>query len=339
MSDLNERLKAGTLPNNPSEGTRELPTSEAELEPGAPRTLGDIRATAIRTIQERKSGGGVIATPWQALNERLGGGLQASNMYIAVGNTGGGKTQWALSLAWEAAKAGKRVQYVALESDETEIYCRLVALENPGTVWSKLYQGGGERELTELPDCHFLATFPAPGRWTPRDLPGEGIDLVVLDYLQLAGSSGQDERLAMKQAAYDCRDYARRTGTAVLILSSTARQYYAQFQLRGDKVSSSGKDKGQYPSLVKDGVPTIPATMFMGTGKESGDIEYAASAVIILAREAWGEGEEATPVHVAVAKNRMGKTGWPLVLDFNGSCFSEPEQKSPKGSSRQMENA
>ena len=60
----------------------------------------------------------------------------------------------------------------------------------------------------------------------------------------------------------------------------------------------------------------------MGTGKESGEIEFAADWLLVLCRDDYSTDEGITPIHLAAAKVRAGRTGWAR-LDFDGTEFIE----------------
>jgi hypothetical protein len=88
----------------------------------------------------------------------------------------------------------------------------------------------------------------------------------------------------------------------VLVLSSTARANYAELVNKPD---------GDPADLV-------------GLGKESGEIEYAADGVLVLARHADREEKPRTRVLV-VAKNRHGPLGR-VELQWTGTAFHEGDE-------------
>jgi hypothetical protein len=282
-------------------------------------------------------------------------------LHVLVGGTGSGKTQAALSLALEAARWGHEVGYVGLELDEVGVVARLAALEWargrslvvndarddsprrpvwPEERWSVLdwprtntgREGLGrvraavEARLGELPIR--LAFGGARGAFTADDFgrvcaevaasssvarPG----LVVLDFLQLLGGSpdnfeDRDIRTRIARAAYHANNYTRDGRLAVLLVSATARDKY-----------------GGLAGLGLGDLASWKASEHVGSGKESGEIEYAATSVLVLARpsgavpyppaELGPEGWRDARV-VAVAKNRHGGTGWGVV-GWDGGAF------------------
>jgi replicative DNA helicase len=114
------------------------------------------------------------------------------------------------------------------------------------------------------------------------------------------------------RAAYAGRAVARDLGAAVLLLSSVSRD-------NAKKAKTDGED-GINPE-------TTDAAELVGMGKESGDIEYAADSVLSLVSGVFDARNKVTPMHLAVAKVRAGRTGW-CRLDFDGASFTEVRQSA-----------
>lgn len=274
-----------------------------------------------------------IPIPFQSMADALGGGLW-SGMYVLVGNTGSGKSQLSLQLAVEAARAGTPVLYIGLELGRVDLTARLIGLLTP-VPWSYLYLGKSVQtpdlrtkhaaELDELRRLPFHLELGGPFGWSYADLeprvramrdlypepngPGSRPMLVVLDFLQLVSSSeGEREELRERigRAAYVGRKVARDYDAAVVLVSSTARDNYARLD------ASIPGEKGK--PLAEP-----PLAALVGLGKESGEVEYAADAVLALRREADG-------MRLAVAKGRAVKPCW-VELRFDGTRFSEPKPK------------
>lgn len=324
--------QAGSLPGRPAWAGRSLAQAFES-------TLPVLLRRARR--QERP-----VPTPWSLLNEALGGGLWPG-FYTLTSGTGSGKTQWALQVAlaaaqnelashqaleWEAHRAGlpapsqgpRPVVYVALELGEVDLCARLLALleadRAPGAPrWSEFAFGrAGEDRLVEAVarQQDTLARLPlelrvAPPRgWQADELADLGERavaprLVVIDYLQLvAHERGEDAREAMTRVAYQARALARDQGVVVLALCSTARTHYGSTRA-SEQTAPWERDPGE----------------FVGLGKESGDIEYAADGVLALLRQPSGD-ESPDRMHLAVAKQRAGRTGWVRFL-FDGNRFTD----------------
>jgi len=304
-----------------------------------PPTLGQSLPHAIERMRRRIRGEErPVPLPWKRLELALGGGLWPG-AYVLVGNTGTGKTQWALQVALHAAEQDLPVLYIALELSTDALCARLL-----GTVaelpWSSLHLGQDGDALEAAYEQHgaLLERLPLhieegpPYGWSHDQLrPAvellkaryadrlEGrTPLVILDYMQLVSSSGdqgrEDLRERIQQTAYAARFVAKSENVAVLLVSSTARQNY------------SGLDGAGQGLPVWQGSPST----LVGMGKESGEVEYAADGVLVLVREPWADGMPpvaGTRVHLAVAKLRHGPASW-CDLVFDGSRFTEPPPRS-----------
>jgi len=276
---------------------------------GATRVGQDVEAM-LDTMWARRTGQEVaMATPWGPVDSLLGGGLWPG-MYVLVGGTGSGKTQWAVQVAVEAARRGQSVLYLALELSRQDLAARVMGTLS-GVAWSRILRGtldDGEvaqvmeaaRAAEQLPfhtECGppfgYGAETLAARAWALKPA------LIVIDYLQLcAGRHGEEPRTAVGRVSYVARALARDLGAVVLVLSSTARANYATL------VNNPETDPGD----------------LVGLGKESGEIEYAADGVMVLARNA-----EAKRGRVLVlAKNRHGPVGR-ADLEWNGHTFSTNE--------------
>jgi replicative DNA helicase len=267
----------------------------------------DLDAMVETFWARREAREGPVATPWNAVNHVLGGGLWPG-MYVLVGGTGAGKTQWAVQVATHAAQHGARVLYLALELSRQDLAARVVGAL-AGVPWSGLLRGRLDDDaLQRVHDA--IVTARTLSLHTECGVPfGYGADtlaarawslrptLVVLDYLQLcSGRAGEEPRTAVGRVSYVARTIARDLGATVLVLSSTARANYAEL------VNDPAKD---------------PADL-VGLGKESGEIEYAADGVLVLARHT----EQAGRRVLVVSKNRHGPVAR-AELVFTGTAFHE----------------
>jgi replicative DNA helicase len=308
---------------------------DASQAPG-PRPIGAIADRALSVMRLRASGADLpVRTPWASVNEALWGGLYGG-LYVLVSGTGVGKTQWALQVAiaeaqaeLERSRAGQQyneavaprpVVYVGLELGEVDVVARVLGLLSD-TPWSSLAYGRDlaafetarpfESKLRDLP----LHVEVAPPRgWGHANIDGLIAlrpRLVVLDFLQLVRPEGrEDTRQAMSRIAYAMRAMARDHNTCVLALSSTSRANYS--------ATSGGRDEGG--ESLGQGDPA----RYVGLGKESGDIEFAADGVFVLLNEPRVEGEIRRTSWLAIAKARGGLrgSGWVRML-FDGSSFEE----------------
>lgn len=345
--DDNDRLKAGTL-NHDHEADAKV-MSRAEVPTLA--TLADILPDVFATIEGRASGKEKpIATPWNALNNHLRGGLWPG-LHLLVGSSGTGKTQMAMQIALKTAQGElakpkeeqRPVVYVALELGHFDLVCRLLGLlsgegvykEEDGKPfkWSELaYPKSTNDEalksaktliarmsgtLTNLP---LKIEVGPPMGWNYERLASlakeQNPSLIVLDYAQIVrGKEEDDTRKVITKLAYMSRAIARDFNTTVLVVSSVARSNYLALSGQGQE-NPKGESKGE---ALGKGDPA----RFIGMGKESGELEYAADCVYALGQEKYEEGEVNRKSWLAVAKGRGFGPGW-VPLRFNGARFDEP---------------
>ncbi|MEK9808997.1 MAG: DnaB-like helicase C-terminal domain-containing protein [Candidatus Nanopelagicales bacterium] len=305
-----------SLPEDPAARVPKLPVDEAMA------AFERMRSGAVTAIP----------LPWEGLEQRLaGGGLLEHSTTILVGGTGAGKTQFSLQMAMYAAQHGTAVLYVALEADPPELVARCHSVLNPDLYFSRIITGKQEptseavETLRKLP---FHAIFPTPSLFNLEGeeglraavkgmcemYPNQPI-LCVVDFLQLVGPPKDGPRADIRErvsdVAYGARDMARDTpNLSMLLVSSTARDNLAH-------LAPGGRD-GQ-------GFGTGDAYRFVAMGKETGDIENCATAVLVLGRTG-PQKPEGTPMAVAIAKQRLGQTGW-LQVVYDGRTFVESDDQ------------
>ena len=343
--DANELSIAGELPSEPEEGCEPMeiepaPEGETEYE-----RIGDFLGDALERMRRRADNEEQPATtPWAELDDKLSGGLWPG-LVVLVGNSGAGKSQLALQLALHVAREKAPALYVGLELDKLGIAARLSAMNyrlhnpkaRPVLQWSELYTGKprddctlpfpeafecARKHLTGLP---FYFEQGPPDGWAISKLAPrvaqlrqehpEGPLLVVLDFLQIIGQDDEDKRADLRErirkAAYVGRAVARDYDAIVLLVSSTSREHYGKL---------SGKEKGK---LIEGWPHSLSFGDLLGTGKESGEIEYAADVALVMCQKKRGE-----PVHLAIAKQRAGVPSW-VTMDFDGCMFSNDRVEQP----------
>jgi hypothetical protein len=358
--DLADMHQDGELPPHPEDYPSEPMPDPDEAKREAERErrgreldrcrVGRFADEAFELFQRRRVGTDrpvPMPPDWTRTATELHGGLWPG-CYILVGATGAGKSQWAFELAYHAVTRTPDpvpVVYVGLELDAAGVVARLAALGMHGRTggrvpWAGLYLGkpealaaldggAGRAARAALAGAPFyLVTGEARGGWAYSALPGlvaglrarhpSGPALVIVDFLQLVGSPPEKVREDLRErignAAYGARMAARDAGVSVLLLSATARNSYALF-------AGEGKADGGSVQPLGTGDPG----RLLGTGKESGEVEYAADGVLALCRGSW-TGVTPPPVWLAVAKSRTGRptgcSGW-TCYGFDGTTFAE----------------
>lgn len=170
--------------------------------------------------------------------DKLLGGLQKSDLIIVAARPSVGKTSLCLSVARNAARMGKHVAIFSLEMSAEQVVQRLVSAETGidaqrlrlGQLreeeWPLLVQATGV--LSELPV--FIDDTPAISalqlRTKARRIHAEyGLDLIVVDYLQLMTSDVRVEN-RVQEVSYISRmlkSLARELDVPVLAVSQLSR--------------------------------------------------------------------------------------------------------------------
>jgi replicative DNA helicase len=288
-------------------------------------TFGESGNALLDRLKDRCEGREKpVKTPWTALDDAMGGGLWPG-LHFLVGSTGSGKTQFAMQIALKAARDGVPVLYIALELGELDLLARAAEILHPNRdKWSEYFRGEKPvpeeaKDLLKAHNLPFHWIVAPPKGWKHDELepnvralrklhPKASTVLVVVDFAQLLSGTERELRERISSAAYAARAVAREINAAVLMLSSTARERYADLVLQPDQ------QVGEPYDLV-------------GLGKESGDTEYASDSVMALVRRKWEDKDRpptgGTRFHLAIAKLRAGTPSW-VELCFTGSLFTPP---------------
>jgi len=248
--------------------------------------------------------------------DKLLGGLQKSDFVIIAGRPGMGKSSLALSIAHNAAKRfGQRVAIFSLEMSAEQVVQRLLAAETGidsqrlrlGDIrdeeWPRLVQA-----IAILSDALiFIDDTPAISamelRAKARRIHAEhGIDLLIVDYLQLMHGDARSEN-RVQEISYISRSLkalARELNIPVVALSQLSRAV----EQRQDK------------------------RPILSDLRESGSIEQDSDVVMFIYREEMynPDTEKQNIAEIIVAKHRNGPTGVvPLYFRKEVAQFTEVE--------------
>jgi len=230
------------------------------------------------------------------LDKKLSG-LQKSNLIILAARPGQGKTALALNIAHYASLVGKKtVGFFSLEMSHEELVDRLLVSQADIEAWrlkTGSFTDDDWQKLTEA--MSVLAEAPlfiddTPGisilemRTKARRLQADkGLDLIVVDYLQLIKPRRRFEG-RVQEVSYisqELKNLARELKVPVLALSQLSRA-----------VEHRGGNRPQLADL-----------------RESGAIEQDADVVMFLYKDD-EEGEEDSQVRILeIAKHRNGPVG------------------------------
>jgi replicative DNA helicase len=208
-------------------------------------------------------------------------------------------TSFLLSVALNAAKYGARIAIFTMEMGNDQIVQRIVSMETginsqklrlgqlTQQEWSRFVQASGRLGNLRIFIDDSPAITPLQMRTKCRRLVHEfGLDLVIVDYLQLMNAGGQYENNRVQEIAYisrNLKELARELNVPVF----TAAQLSRAVEQRQDK-------RPQLSDL-----------------RESGSIEQDSDIVIFLYRDVvYNEATEfPNRAEIIVSKHRNGPTG------------------------------
>lgn len=223
--------------------------------PKQPRLICDALISTVETLEARAAGK-VEAQPtgFADLDAQLSGGLRSGNLVIVAGRPGMGKTSLATNIGLHAAQAGKVVALLSMEMSEQEITDRLIAqigrVSLADVIAGRLEGESGDRMLTAvsqlrdiplvLDDQGGLTLFDAVSK--ARSIRRRhGLDLLVIDYLQLMSGSGDNRNSELEQVTRGLKALAKELVIPIVLLSQLSRKCDEQ---RRRPVMSDLRDSG-----------------------------------------------------------------------------------------------
>jgi replicative DNA helicase len=257
----------------------------------------------IDTLHERRGTTAVmgLSTGFHHLDVPLGG-LHASDLIIVAARPGTGKTSFALALAAHAAyQQGRRVAFFSLEMGRKQLGLRLLAMQSRidqhrlrmGWVheeeWERLLEAaamlsGGAFWLDETAGLELSALRRKARRLQAQ----QGIDLVIVDYLQLMHATLEGKRYPNREQeiaeiSRGLKGLAKELQVPVVALAQLSR-------------------------AVETRQSKIPQLSDL---RESGAIENDADVVLLLYRDELynPESEARGTADVMIAKHRNGPVG------------------------------
>ncbi|MBZ0292346.1 MAG: replicative DNA helicase [Anaerolineae bacterium] len=238
-----------------------------------------------------------LPTGFRSLDALLGG-LQKSDLLIFAGRPGMGKTSFMLSLALNAARYGKRIVVFTMEMGVEQIVQRILSMETGISMqrlrlgqidqqeWQRLVETMGRIGDYQIFIDDTPALTPTQIRTKCRRLVREhGLDLIIVDYMQLMSAGGIYENNRVQEVSFISRSLKELARELNIPLFSAAQLSRAVEQ-RHDK-------RPQLSDL-----------------RESGSLEQDADIVMFLYRdEVYNEATEfPNQADVIIAKHRNGPT-------------------------------
>lgn len=234
----------------------------------------------------------IVPTPWDELNDIFAGGLHSGRSFVVAGRPGAGKSLAGLNIAANAAETGHPTLVISEEMSNHELTGRLLAAgahAEYGEIVRNTMSDWTTTLVTEYCEKHRDMPLWAVDRpnLTIEHVAGiartmrrtNGLDLLVIDYLQLLDASDKT-KVREQQVAHISRTIkllSRELGCAIITAA----------QLNRDNVKTSRR-------------PTLADL------RESGSLEQDADAVILLHHETTEHGDPTGDVLLIVGKNRFG---------------------------------
>lgn len=285
--------------------------------------IGEVLVKNINTIQmltEKKGELRGLTTGFTAL-DNVTSGLQKADLIILAARPSMGKTAFALNIAANAAKSGGKVLIFSLEMSEELLSERILSTEalveikrmREGTIddeeWTKITDAAVRLDKLDImiDDTPGISALEIKNKCKRMKME-KGLDLVVVDYLQLMTFEGKAESRQLEISALTryLKQLAREIDCPVIVLSQLSRAVESR---KGDEKKPVLSDL-----------------------RESGSIEQDADIVMFLYREDYYKKEESTRPNecdVIIAKHRNGPTDT-VVLTWVGKYtkFSDMVQKN-----------
>lgn len=250
----------------------------------------------LDTIQQHR--GEVVGVPTGYADlDKLTGGLQRSDLVILAARPAVGKTSFQLGIAHAAAvKYGKKVGIFSLEMSAEQLVQRLLSMETgvdshrlrlgfiDDTEWDQISRAFGRlaEAAIYIDDTPGISVMELRSK-ARRLLAEQGLDLVIVDYLQLAAGRRSENRVQeISDISRGLKGLARELNIPVLALSQLSRA-----------VESRADHRPMLSDL-----------------RESGSIEQDADIVMFIYREDVydKETDKKGIAEVIVAKHRNGPT-------------------------------
>ena len=298
-------------------------TSETKTNDGLTK-IGPIVSDMVELIYEKKNNNKIdyLLTGYKKLDERLGG-LQKSDLIVIAGRPSMGKTAFSMNVALNIVlKQEKKVGFFSLEMSAQQIALRM--LSTLSTVSMQQIRTGDYESssdntkavtsaITMMQECDFFvdetpSITPMDLRAKARRMKREhGVDLIIIDYLQLMGVTrsrnfDQNRVNEISEITRALKALAKELDIPVIALSQLNRDV----EKRNDR------------------------RPFLSDLRESGSIEQDADIVMFLYRdEVYNKNTETkNTAEVNIAKHRNGEIGQ-TILTFRAACTRFEDYQAP----------
>ena len=225
-------------------------------------------------------------------------GMRPGNLVILAARPGVGKSAFAMQIAENVAKTGKKVIVYSMEMKGEELTERLIANHSGVPMDHIIERNFQDRDYTDMTSAaSYLYSLPiivndesnvSPSKVRTEALEIGDAELIVVDYVGLMDSDGgkrakENRNLELGAISRDLKKIATELEIPVLMLCQLNR------------------------AVDEDTKPELRHL------RDSGELEQNANKIMFL----WKLDAETQTVGVSVAKNRQGKTGI-VQLNFDG---------------------
>lgn len=261
-----------------------------------PRSIADIVGEHINTIERRLEGGKkAIPSGLTDLDAILNGGWHRGQVIVLAARPSMGKTALSLHHATHAAIEGYGVLFLSMEMVGGELADRAIAAlghvhlgnlltgQMTDAEWNGVTVAAGR--VQDIP-LHVLdrsgLNFFQVATYARRHKRKHGLDVLVIDYLQLmAGDSGEKRHSQIEEITRNLKTLAKELDIAVILLSQLSRK----------------TEEARRPRLSHL--------------RDSGSIEQDADVVLFIHREEVDapETQWKNYADIHIAKNRQGALG------------------------------
>ena len=263
--------------------------------------IKDVLLEVFNQLEERAMNKGSltgITTGYEDL-DRMTAGLQRSDLILLAARPSMGKTALALNIAINAVKTGVSVALFSLEMSKEQYVQRIISMESM-VESNKLRSGNLDDEdwnrllavmsvisnyKIHVDDTASITLFEMMSKCRRLKIE-KGLDLIIVDYLQLMSGSGKNDnrQQEISNISRGLKAMARELNCPVVALSQLSRA----------------------PELRTDHRP------IMSDLRESGAIEQDADVVMMLYRDEYYNKEESEKkgiTEVIITKQRNGPVG------------------------------
>jgi len=261
--------------------------------------VSDFLNEAIEQIEEiENQGTGLSGLPTNFIDlDNTLSGLQDGNLVIIAARPSMGKSSLALNIATSLAKEKKTVAFFSLEMTKEELVQRVLFSEakvasgdaRKGQLgpekWSRVVEAASTVNTMPLyfDDASVITVTDIRAK-SRRLKASRGLDLIVVDYIQLMqGNSGDNRQQEIAEISRNLKNLARELKVPIIALSQLNRAAEAREDKR--------------PRL--------------GDLRESGAIEQDADIVMMIYRDDYYNPATEKPgvAEINIVKNRSGSTG------------------------------